>query len=149
MSPKQLRLVAKRLPAFFAGMVILFWPVLVDASCCCKQDKSMQQHASATIPACSHCQTTNTNCATTADAPVSHCGGENDCESCLKCSGQYTLVASTSMQVDRSVLADWVLAQPSVELVESTFDLPKVAEAPPPRFLFAQQHCAQICCWLK
>ena len=125
------------LPAMVAGLMLVFWPVFAEAACCCKHDEVAQE---VSLPACPHC------CQVVSDSkpePLAPC----DCGT--GCRSNYAAVLPSVSQVSDEILASLLPREDLLQFPVGTSLVSDFVDTGPPSFLLAQDHCAQICCWLK
>lgn len=162
MNPSFTKLPIRRLPAFLAAAVVLFWPAFADARCCCKRaemqavletpclDRETGETGSRKF-ACPKCE---------AAAKTKRCGGgpddpsgidgpsTNRCDCDDRCC---TVLIAVPSQPTRLVDLDWTLFLPSSHELE--FHKPAILNSTQVEFnpvsLSAQEHCARVCSWLK
>ena len=130
------------LPALLAGLVIVFWPAFASVVCCCQHETVAMAVQEMAPPACPHCAAANDtkeSCASESDG--CHCG--------IGCRSHFAGVLPSLSQASEEapvslapVLDLWQFPR-GTSLASETLD---AQELP---FLLAQDHCAQICCWLK
>ena len=140
------------IPAVLAGLMLVFWPAIADAACCCrKADSSAAIHQA--VPACPHCEADSssrcdTGKTTAGDATIT-CGQWDDCSCGIGCRSNFLAILAAHNQTRLDASASFLPSVDSVEFPRGTPLVSHIADTSNPRFLLAQDHCAQICCWLK
>lgn len=143
------------LPAFLAASVFVFWPTLVRGDCCCAAKRAQVVAAEDSTICCQPTATASSSerksCCVPNDDPSSDDGdARSDCERGIGCClGLIPVSQSDTITSDQKNPLDGLLVSTNVEFPSGV----RVRSSDPPdnplHFLRAQDHCAQICRWLK
>jgi hypothetical protein len=146
--------------ALLASLVFVAWPSLVVGNCCCEANE--QPKSSLVIVHAASCSQTQSSCCAKKDQGESDSSCGNSCDEIANCCGR-PADHKCGVSCCRGLVAVAVTSavpnhveSPALLLAESRIEFPsglevRSSELPdsPLHFLLAQDHCAQICCWLK
>ncbi|QDT10049.1 hypothetical protein K239x_20020 [Planctomycetes bacterium K23_9] len=136
------------MPAMLAALAILFWPALATANCCCKRAE-LASLALATANDC-ECQSVSSCCSVKSTCELPASGDNIQSQTC-----QCGLSCCKTLSVRLLAPAEKSLSSGTLGQVDLAFDSPfriaSIDAIPFERLSYriAQDHCAQICRWVK
>lgn len=158
-------------PAWLALLAMTFWPALASANCCCKRASLIESLQSSPIASC--CQTSSKSCCcesgqnlgsqnlgsqnlsgqcsigdTAADGCDRTTAKSKGCQCSFDCCKAIPLRLRSIIAPDHSNAA--LIANVAVSF-DSPFRIASLDVVASQRcsFLSSQDHCAEVCCWLK